>query len=108
MDEALLDLVVVEGVVHGKFLVVVIFVGFCRYYNFLGLVRLVRYCPCPLMGEGPGVELLVGRVRRSIDPIQNLTSLIISRLTRKAASCVATVGAAADRRLRMRRRRPRG
>ena len=67
LDEALPDLVAVEGVVHEEcyefVVVVVVVVGCCRCLNFLGLVRMVRCCSRPLLGEGPGVVLLVGRVR---------------------------------------------
>ena len=60
-----------------------------------------------LLGEGLGVLLLVGRVRRSTVPMLNLTSLIISRLTRKSVGCVADVRAAANTRLKKCRRKPR-
>jgi hypothetical protein len=112
LDEALPDLVAVEGVVHEECWLRVPRRRrrrrCCRYLNFLGLVRLVRCYSRPLLGEGPRVQLLVGRVRGSNAPILNLTSLIISRLTRKAVGCIVAVRFVADSRLKKCRRKSRG
>ena len=81
---------------------------YCRYLGLFGFVRLVRCCPRPPLGEGPGILLLVGRVRLSTALILILTSLIVSRSTRKVVGCVVVVRAVVARRLKKCRRKPRG
>ena len=69
----------------------------------------MRCCSRPLLGEGPGVKLLLSRARRLAAPILNLTSLIVvSRSTRKVGGYVVAVRVVSDERLKKWRRKPRG